>query len=472
MGFYAGDLRVGIAKGDRALRVVDVKVDPDIAKLTCDEYSALVTDIAQATLSLYRLSSVTVPSPTSLHGGRSDLITLELIRANFDTFERAIARIADQPIRALHSTTFRTDIMRARRVDDRAIASAIRSGSSRAATAAEIVAAPRLVGALGGRWISTVRETRREESIDVYENRALLGSLRWLDGMLSECARRLSVAGMAEVTPNASKFYAARVARWRAKLASLLRRSLFQDLRPDPNLHATSVFRTHPDYAAAFSYMSRMRLAVGTAGPTVPPLPLDRTYELYELWCYISFLVAVVERFPASRAKVAEILRGSQTPNSLGVTLRGGAATEIPLTSNVTMTYQRRITSNPSPDGARTLLLPMIPDLTIGRTAADGTCLGLVIFDPKYRANTSLVDALRDMHVYRDAIVGSDGVPLVKAAIALAPRSTGFPEAIDELPSDRPGIRSARPGHDPIVFRQLLEKSLSALEVQKPEVAI
>ena len=147
--------------------------------------------------------------------------------------------------------------------------------------------------------------------------------------------------------------------------------------------------------------------------------------------------------------------------------LAGGTATEIPLASNVSMTYQRRISVKPSPDGARTLHLEVIPDVTIARTAADGTCLGLVIFNPKYRADASLLDALRDMHVYRDAIVGFDGAPLVKAAVALAPRSTGFPEAIDDLPSDRPGIRSARPGYDPIVFRTLLEKSLGALELQK-----
>jgi Domain of unknown function (DUF2357)/PD-(D/E)XK nuclease superfamily len=464
MGFYAGDLRIGISRGDHVLRVVDVEVDPDVAKLTRDEYAALIADIAQATLSLYRLSAVTVPAPATLHGGRSDLVALELVRTNFDAFERAASRIAMQPVRALRSTTFRTNIMRARRIDDRAIGSAIRSGLSRAASIAETVAAPRLVGALGGRWIPAITETRREESVDVYENRALLGFIRWLDGVLSDVARRLSAAAVSDIVLNARKFYAARISRWRTKLAILLRSGAFLDLSPDPTLHATSIFRTHPDYAAAFSAMSRIRSGIGTAGPAIPPLPLDKTYELYEQWCYIRFLEAVVERFPASRPRVADILKGCESPNSLGVMLASGAATEITLSSDVTLTYRRRITSKPSADGARTLLLEVIPDLTISRITPDGRCLGLVILDPKYRANASLLDALRDMHVYRDAIVDFNGVPLVKAAVALAPRPTGLPESIEALPSDRPGIRSVRPGHDPFVFQQLLQASLKALD--------
>ena len=51
--------------------------------------------------------------------------------------------------------------------------------------------------------------------------------------------------------------------------------------------------------------------------------------------------------------------------------------------------------------------------------------MSVVIFDPKYRAGASLLDGLRDMHVYRDAIVDSDGARLVRAvAPVAAPRRT------------------------------------------------
>jgi hypothetical protein len=218
----------------------------------------------------------------------------------------------------------------------------------------------------------------------------------------------------------------------------LARRGLFAGLLPDPTLHATNIFRTHPDYASAFSAMSRMRSGLGMGVAAVPSLPLDRTYELYELWCYVGLLASIAERFPASRPKVAEILRGCHAPSGLGIALLSGKAHEIPLSPHLRIGYQRRFGPLPSVDGARTLLLEVVPDITVAYFRDNGLCQGLVVFDPKYRANQSLLDGLRDMHVYRDAIVGSDGGRLIRAAAALAPRPTGLPTVSASFPSIGP----------------------------------
>jgi hypothetical protein len=464
MDFYAGDLRIAVSRGNHILREVDVRVDPDKAKLTRDEYAAMIADTLQATLALYRLSHITLPAQTSLHGIRSNLVTLELIRTHFDAFERAATRIADQPVRTLRSTSLQVDIIRARRVDDRAIGAALRSNRSRAATAIEASAAPRLVGALGGRWIPTIMETRRRESVDCYENRALLGFLYWLDGTLSNLARRLSADASADRRSLIIMVYAERIARWRAKLAMLARRGMFTEISADATLHATSIFRTHPDYASAFSAMSKIRATIGLGGTAAPAVPLDRTYELYEIWCYVGLLAAVADRFPDSRSKIAEILRGCPSPSGLGVVLSSGGAHEIPLDHNIYLTYQRRFAVRPAPDGARTLVIEAVPDVTLSRNSPDGECVALVILDAKYRTGASLLDGLRDMHVYRDAIVNSQNFRLVKAAVALAPRSLGQSGPLSSFfPLDRPGIHSIRPNSDPSSFVQLLDLSLHAL---------
>ncbi len=295
------------------------------------------------------------------------------------------------------------------------------------------------------------------------ENCALLGFLRWLDGTLADLARRLATTGLQDVSPAARSLYADRISRWRARIAVLSRRGVFAGLSPDPALYATSVFRMNPDYAAAFSAMSRMRSGLGTGTTAAPAVPVDRTYQLYELWCYVGILSAAAERFPASRAKVADILRGYQLPNHLGIALSRGEVAEITLEAHLSLTYQRRITPNPSADGARTLLVEVVPDISFARRSPACICEGLVVLGPKYRAGTSLLDGLRDMHVYRDAIVDSAGARLVKAAVALAPRPRGLPEATWELPSDRPGILCVRPSHDPAVFARTLEAALRAL---------
>jgi hypothetical protein len=165
-----------------------------------------------------------------------------------------------------------------------------------------------------------------------------------------------------------------------------------------------------------------------------------------------------------SRPKIAEVLRGCATASGLGVALAGGKVNETPLSANVWLAYQRRFSLKPSPDGARTLLLEVIPDLTISRVAGNGRCVSLVVLDPKYRAHQSLLDGLRDMHVYRDAIIDSDGIRLVKAAAALAPRPARLPEATAGLPPDRPAVLALRPGQHQTTFQRLLDLSLRALD--------
>src|ERR1700730_3168368 len=92
MDFYAGDLRISLVRGDRVAVSIDLQVDPDIAKVARDEYAAMIADISQATLALYRLSSVTIPAPAKSEGLRSDLVALELTRTNIDAFDRAVSR--------------------------------------------------------------------------------------------------------------------------------------------------------------------------------------------------------------------------------------------------------------------------------------------------------------------------------------------------------------------------------------------
>jgi hypothetical protein len=463
MDFYAGDLRLSVVHGARVVHALDAYVDPNVAKLTRDEYAAMMADLAEMTPAIYRLGNVTLRASTSSRASRSDLVTLELIRSGFDAFDRAISRIADGPVRTLRTRVSRSDILRARRVEDRAIEAALRGGRARLATSAEAEAAPRLVGALGGRWIPTIDETKRQETADIYENRALVGFMRWLDGVLSDIARRLSSEPPSETSSLTIASYLARISGWRSRLASAFRRSALMDLQPDRDLRATSIFRTHPDYALAFTAMSRMRAGLGIGGIAEPSLPLDRTFELYELWCYIGMLRAVVERFPSTRGKVKQILSGCESPSSLGMVLASGQSAEIPVGNDIMLTYQRRFSPTTAADGCRTHLLETIPDMSFTKIGADGNCMRIVIFDPKYRAGSSLLDGIRDMHVYRDAIVNSEGQRLVTSAVALAPRAYAFAELTTDLPRDRPGIATVRPGHDSEVFDRLLELTLAQL---------
>lgn len=462
IGFFAGDLRVSVLDGSKVVAEVGLEVDPAAAKLTRDEYAAMIADIARSTLALYRLGDVTLPAETTPSAIRSDLVTLDLVRTNFCAFDRAVSRIADQPIRVLKSIDVNVGVFNARRVSDRAIGAALRSGRSRLATRDEALAAPRLVAALGGLLTPTIVEARRTDRTDAYENRALLGFMRWLDLVLADLSRRLS-AGVSEIGAAATALWLHRLASWRSRLASLTKRDLFADLDPDPALHSTSVFRMHPDYASAFSAMVRMKAGLGTGSAVAPSIPIDKTYVLYEIWCYVGLLLAVAEAFPEAHPHVCKLLRGCQAPNDLGTVLAGGTDSEISLGGGLTLTYQRRFGPIPANDGSRALVVEAIPDITLARTDSHGQCKRLVILDPKYRTDRALADGLRDMHVYRDAIVNDAGERLVAAAIAIAPRPGKFPRAEPKFPTNAPAVLKACPGGDPLLFRNILEMAVAAL---------
>lgn len=463
--FYAGDIRIAVVQGSRVIASAEIEVDPDVTKLVRDEYAAMVSEIALATTALYRLGNVTMPATANAIGIRSDLVTLELIRSNFEPFVRSVSRIADQPLRALQSTSVVSNIMQARRVDDRAINSALRSFASRPASVAELNAAPWFVSALGGRWIPKIEERHRSESLDVYENRAILGFIRWIDRTLASLTVRLSGGGSEGIHPASSALWAYRLSEWRMRLKALARRGVFADLSPEPILHSTSAFRMQPDYASAFAAMARMKAGLG-AGSAAPAVPIDRTYRLYEIWCYINFLLAAANRFPHILSQLSDILKGCSTAGSLGTYLAQGYASTLDLTPELRLTYQHRISTKLSPDGSHTILIEAIPDITLTRQNHDGHCIGMVVVDPKYRAGASLMDGIRDLHVYRDAILGSDDSPLVQSAVAIAPRAHGFPEALENLPKNKPGVVVAKPGAGhPAIFVRLLDAAIRRLGI-------
>jgi len=306
-------------------------------------------------------------------------------------------------------------------------------------------------------------QTRREETLALYENRAIAGFLRWLRAALAGIAKRLSDGAAVELPSGTTQLWTERIARWRAKIAGLERRSFFADLLPDHSLRATSVFRLHPDYAAAFAAMTRMQAGLGPAATALPDVPVDRTYRLYEIWCYVGLLAAAATTFPQARPRVTEILRGCTTPGALGTMLAQGCTGAIRLKEDLVLTYQRRVTPEPGSDGVRTPLVEAIPDVVLCRTDPCGRCIGMTVLDPKYRVGKSLNRGIQDVHAYRDAIIGADGERLVRAAVVMAPRPSGLPVVSGQLPLMMPAIAIARPGHEPAVFERLLASAIDAL---------
>jgi len=467
--FFAGDLRVAVVQNRKVVAATEVVIDPEKTKLTREEYGSLVDEISRQTQALYRMGRVTMPTKAGLSARRNYILTLELIRVNFDNFERAVTRISSQPLRSLATTTRKASAHQIQRIDSEAINQAIRSKTTRMATKAEVLRVPNLVKALGGRWSPTFVEKRRHETLSVYENRAILGFVRWLRSTLATLSARIS--SEVDLPQYAVNIWEDRITKWRHRLTTLEKGNLFSDLVPTSALHATSVFRMHPDYSTAFSAMMRIRSGFAPGATEVPAMPIDKTYKLYELWCYIGILVAAAERYPDSREQIMQVLEGLDGSRTLGTVLLSGELGSISLRDGLSITYQKRISPQASPDGLRTGLVEAIPDISLVRCNESGRCEALTVLDPKYRAGRSLNQGIKDLHAYRDAILDREGSRVVRAAVVLAPRAQGFPDSTGPWPSNEPVVVSARPKHDPELFENLLEKGLNSLVVSDGALA-
>ena len=454
---YAGELRLACLDGNgRRLAAVDLVVDPDLAKATREDYATMVEQLAEDTAALYRLGGLALPGGIG-KGARPDVIVAELVRSHFAMLRTALERIGDAPRRILRDTSSERDLASVVRLSDAGLAWGLRQPAVRTAAPAEAAAFPLLMRATCGLWVPKVRQARREESLDIYEHRAFAGFLAWLRGTLSGMLGRVPRGGDA-----ATRAHADRLATLRRQTERLMALPFLAGSRPDFFLRPTPAFTRHPDYALAYRAMMAMRAGLnGTWSDGLPRPTVDRTWQLYETWCWLRILRVAAEEHPAARGRIARLLDLDLARGAFQAEVASGRDESVQLGDGLLLGYHVRY----SREGVdcRTALLEAIPDIVVERRA-EGRTTGLVVLDPKYRRmGGSLAQGVRDLHFYRDAILRADGSRAVLGAAVMAPRPD-LPVMGDRMPIDRPGIVRVPAGSGLDVFRDLLGLAVRTLD--------
>lgn len=437
-GFYSGQLSFKVVAGNRVVGSANVTVNPSLAKLTADQYAALLKDLTDWTRALYRLTGAKIPSAIAV-GEVNRLVTFNLIDSYIDLLEGAVHRIADRPVVKFSTDYESLPLLRAKAISASAIRHALRDPRLREATKAEALSAPEIVAALGGNMINRLRQQRRRRHSEIYEHRALLGFLNWLDGVCMRLGGAL--ASEAESDRN---ILLADVAVWRGKIAKMRRREVFTGLEPELTLHPSNIFTMKPSYRSAYSIAMKLRLGLGAGGHQVT-LPIAQTPLLYEMWCLAGLLLAVARGYPAARPSILAGLLGAPAEDGFGWVLPQGNAWTIPLGDDIVLNYQLRIGTAPGPYGLQTTVVGAVPDITLAKLDAARTAVKLVVLDPKYRVGLSLQDGIRSLHFYRDAIVAAAGHRPIIGAAALHPDDS-FPRQPQILSLNWPTAVLFRPG--------------------------
>lgn len=157
-------------------------------------------------------------------------------------------------------------------------------------------------------------------------------------------------------------------------------------------------------------------------------MPLARTYELYELWCFLRLLRAAVEEYGPTGVDLSGLFI---TDASGGVTIRAGSVV-VPLGDDKVLCFQRQYREYwLERDGEGSFSRTMVPDVVLAGSDLCGSGKQVIVLDAKYRINEGLNDALNSIHTYRDALVHEVGDGEIEGIVTAAYLLTPHIPALD-----------------------------------------
>lgn len=420
-GFHAGTVQAELRLPGTGSRRFEVITDPDRRKLSRDDFDVMLREILDDTFALFSLSSFR-KSVARGSGSRPPAIArLEFLRSRVSELEEAVAAIARRPRHALAGEEVILPYHRASRATGPDILRSLRSG--RVLREAEGVTG--LPASLNGFLPARIRTRRRVSSLDLPEHRQMTACLQSWTAWLGVAADLLeSNLPVDDDEGRSSRMSWSSRCRQLARRVSSLRASpLFTDAGDaEPRLTMSPVFRNDPLYGRFYRIWQDIERGIAAVFGDFLDLPLARTFELYELWCFLRLVNAGIAEFGPGGVSIGDLF---STDTSGGVTVKATAIT-IGMGSGWKISFQRQYREFwLEPEKRGSYSRTMIPDIVMTREEAGGNPGQIIVLDAKYRINENLNHALSSVHMYRDALVGEitggETDHIVRAAYLLTP---------------------------------------------------
>ena len=436
-GFHAGTVEAELRLPGRGSRRFEIVTDPDLRKLTRNDFDSMVREILEDTLDLFAYSSFGKGVDRRVGGPLPEIARLEFLRSRVAELEGAARAIARRPRRVLTADKTVVPYHRAGRATGQEVVRSLRSG--RLLSAGSVAA--RLPAVLKGVVPERVglRATRR--SLDLVEHRQMAACLRAWSAWLEAVAERLHRHSTPDDpdTQRSRHGWAVRCRRLARRLSRLGELEPFAEAgRAGPGLMLSAVFRNDPAYRRFYRLWQDMKLGIAAVFGDFLRMPLARTFELYELWCFLRLVRAAIAEYGTEGLDVQAVFQKTEAG---GITLRGGPL-PVPVGSGWKLCFQksyREYWSEPSGRGSFSRVLR--PDVAMGQEA-DSEPAWLIVLDAKYRLADALNQALNSIHTYRDALVQEAQTGpkrIVKAAYLLTPH-------LPDLDAQQEYTKTAMPG--------------------------
>jgi hypothetical protein len=401
-GFHAGLVEAELRFSGHAPRRFEVITDPDRRKLTRDDFDAMVREILDDTFALFSLSSFRKAVARGSGGRPPAIARLEFLRSRIEKLETAVAAIARNPRRMLTAEETVLPYHRANRATGLEILRSFRSGR----IVHESAKPTRLPSALKGALPERIRVRQRLSSLDLPEHRQMGACLRSWSAWLEAAAQQLERSRPENDTElrQGAAAWAIRCRRLSRRVGQLATAAPFAEAGDTaPRLTLSALFRNDPAYRAFYRLWQDMNLGIAAVFGDFLNLPLARTFELYELWCFLRLVRAAAEEYGPAGLDIRDLFIGDAAG---GVTLAAGAVT-VPVGSGWKLCFQKQYREFwIEPDRRGSYSRIMAPDVVAAHeSAVAGDAGRVIVLDAKYRIDEGLNDALSSIHTYRDALV-------------------------------------------------------------------
>ena len=400
-GFHAGTVEAELRLPGSNPRRFEIVTDPDLRKLTREDFDVMVREILEDTFALFSLGGFR-RSIARGSGTRPPAIArLEFLRSRIDELEAVISAIVRSPRRMLRADETLVPYHRATRATGPEILKSFRTGKVRA----EESGPSRLPAPLKGFLPELIRIRQRRSSLDLPEHRQMGACLRaWAAWLLAVAETLVRNDPDADVeTRQQRSGWAARCKRLARRLAHMAGEAPFSEAgEAAPRLMLSTVFRNDPAYRRFFRLWQDMNLGIAAIFGDFLNMPLARTFELYELWCFLRLVRAATEEFGSEGLQTGDLFI---TNAAGGLTVAAGAVC-VPVAGGLEALFPETVPGILDRT-RRTRLFQPRNDSRCGRYAGspgdrDGR---LIILDAKYRIEEGLNAALSSIHTYRDALV-------------------------------------------------------------------
>jgi hypothetical protein len=421
--FFAGEFTVEIHHQGRRLWPGEeqhgrVTVRTPAYKLTADDYQAMMADLCRWSTGWLSPAPGRRAGATTTQRTDSRIGALEYLIQYWPRIDRLVEAVLIRPRRVLEREPITIPLHTVRTFGAEEWAGTVASPDRWTEHEGPLPAGlARLRERAGGLLPGQVAQARVRSTLDVPENRLVAALLADVRQELAAVVTELGRYGYQD-SPDRASLVGLRAGRARGMLRRVsgwLRSTWLAELEPASVGLAPSVaMLKHPVYGALWRHYLQWKRAVVLEDGAGRSLPLERTHQLYEFWCFLVLAreLAVALGVDPERAVAPALGRAGE---AVRLQLQRDVTFELPL-PGVRLTYQRRFQYGSR--GLRSVSHEMRPDITLEFLDSGE----VVLFDPKYRVgHAGLVDGLGAMHRYRDAIVDASGNRVVRGAFLLCP---------------------------------------------------